>query len=189
MSLDNGSVIATFHTKTGKQATIRSIARDDAQIATDFINKISQEDSFVQFAGEHIPLEEEQRYIDSELELIGTEHAVKLLCIVDGKLAGIADVHRNLSARSRKLHIGTFGMIIAKEFRGQGIGEALMRMTIDEAVQKMPGLKTMYLECFANNVPALSLYKKLGFEEVGRVPEALLRQGEYVDAVLMVKQV
>lgn len=179
----------TFTTKSGLQATIRPLQRDDAQIACDFINTVSKEDTFIQFAGEQVTLDEEQRYIDSELELIGTENAVKLFCFVDGKLAGIADVHRNIKVRTRKMHVGVFGLIVGKEFRGQGIGEALMKATIEEAVKQLPGLRQIYLECFATNEAALGLYKKLGFIEVGRVPGGLHRLGEYIDEVMMVKQV
>jgi RimJ/RimL family protein N-acetyltransferase len=186
--MNEEKIIKTFTTKSGAQAIIRSMERTDASAACRFINTISQENTFVQFAGEHISLEDEQRYIDSELELIGTENAVKLVCLVDGTIAGIADVHRNVATRTRKLHVGTFGLIINKEFRGQGIGETLMRTTIEEAARSMPGLKMIYLECFAINEPALSLYKKVGFNEVGRVPGALYRQGQYIDEVIMVKQ-
>ncbi|MDQ5951255.1 MAG: hypothetical protein QG639_532 [Patescibacteria group bacterium] len=186
---DQSNQVKTFTTKSGAQATIRPLQRDDAQVACDFIKTVSQEDTFVQFAGEHVSLEEEQRYIDTELELMGTENAVKLFCFVDGKLAGIADVHRNVKVRTRKIHVGVFGLIVGKEFRGQGIGEVLMQTTIDEAVRTMPGLRQIYLECFATNEAALHLYKKLGFTEVGRVPGGLYRQGQYIDEVVMVKQV
>ena len=179
----------TFQTKSGKEAQVRWMTRDDAQIMVDFINTVSAEDTFIQFAGETMSLEDEQRYVDSELELFGTEDAVKLLCFVEGELAGIADVHRNVKTRTRKLHVGVFGLIVGKEFRGIGIGEGLMQATIDEAVRTMPGLKQIYLECFANNEAALALYKKLGFKEAGRVPEGLYRQGQYIDEVVMVKQV
>lgn len=177
-----------FITKSGQEAVIRPLRRDDAQAACSFINDVSRENTFVQFAGEQVSLEEEQRYIDAELELIGTENAVKLLCFVDDQLAGIADVHRNVKVRTRKLHVGVFGLIIGKEFRGQGIGEALMTATLAEAVQHLPGLRLVYLECFASNQAALGLYSKLGFKEVGRIPEGLYRQDQYVDEVVMVKK-
>jgi RimJ/RimL family protein N-acetyltransferase len=185
----NDQAVATFTTKSGKEAIIRSVERDDVEDAAEFINQISKEDTFVQFSGEHVSQEDEQRYIDSELELIGLDDAVKLFCFIDGEMAGVADVHRVTNARKRKLHIGRFGLIIGKQFRGQGIGEELMRVTIGKAVSSMPGLKMIYLECFADNEPAQNLYKKVGFVEVGRVPGALYRQGEYVDEVIMILNV
>ena len=49
-------------------------------------------------------------------------------------------------------------------------------------------LKFLELGCFANNPAALSLYQKVGFKEVGRIPEKFLWHGQYIDSIVMVKQ-
>lgn len=49
--------------------------------------------------------------------------------------------------------------------RGLGLGEALMRYAIDRVRES--GATFMTLEVRQSNVPALTLYKKLGFEVMG----------------------
>jgi ribosomal-protein-alanine N-acetyltransferase len=51
------------------------------------------------------------------------------------------------------------------DFRGQGIGEALMRHVIDKVRGK--GATFVTLEVRPSNAPAVTLYKKLGFEILG----------------------
>lgn len=51
---------------------------------------------------------------------------------------------------------------VAAAYRGQGVGEALLR----ELILHRPG--SWFLEVRASNSAALSLYRKLGFSEVGR---------------------
>ena len=52
------------------------------------------------------------------------------------------------------------------DFRRQGIAEALVNALV-ENLQKM-GSHSLTLEVRASNVPAISLYEKLGFSEIGR---------------------
>ena len=180
--------VTTFTTKTGQKATIRFATVDDAEALKQFINVFSKEYRFTRFSGEQVTLEEEQQYLLSEEHAIQRGDCVKLFCFVNEQLAGVSDVHRDTSLLTRKQHMGNFGIIVGKEFRGQGVGEQLMQSTIAEAVAHISGLRMIKLECFATNTAALSLYQKLGFREVGRVPQALLYKNEYVDDVIMVKE-
>ena len=52
------------------------------------------------------------------------------------------------------------------DFRRQGIGEALVN-TLVENLKKM-GSRCLTLEVRASNAPAIALYEKLGFAEIGR---------------------
>ena len=52
------------------------------------------------------------------------------------------------------------------DFRRQGIAEALVNALVED-LQKM-GSHSLTLEVRASNVPAISLYEKLGFSEIGR---------------------
>lgn len=76
-----------------------------------------------------------------------------------------------------------YNLAVAKEFRGRGIGEALLNHMIEKS--EAFGLSTITLEVRATNEAALSLYEKLGFVKVG------IRKGYYSkgreDAVLMDK--
>ncbi|MEM1578501.1 MAG: ribosomal protein S18-alanine N-acetyltransferase [Archaeoglobaceae archaeon] len=57
---------------------------------------------------------------------------------------------------------------VRKEFRGKGIGEALMRRAIEKL--KMRGKQKIALEVRVSNKVAQQLYKKLGFKIVENIP-------------------
>ena len=54
---------------------------------------------------------------------------------------------------------------VSPAFRQKGYGEALVETA--KVVAKEAGAECVFLEVRQSNVPALSLYKKLGFEELG----------------------
>jgi ribosomal protein S18 acetylase RimI-like enzyme len=54
------------------------------------------------------------------------------------------------------------GLYVKPEYRGRGIGENLIRITISEMENK--SLDKVYINVFENNIPALKLYKKMGFK-------------------------
>jgi RimJ/RimL family protein N-acetyltransferase len=50
------------------------------------------------------------------------------------------------------------------------------------------GITKVELEVFPHNAPAIALYRKLGFEEEGKLRKRYLIGGHHVDAVLMAIQ-
>lgn len=184
MSFTPGKIVAEFTTKSGKSAVIRYPMWEDVPRLMEHINAVSSEDTYITFSGEHISLAEEANYVASEFSAMELDNAVKLFCFVEGVFAGVCDIHRNLAKKKRGAHVGIAGLVIGKQFRGDGVGYKLFSSTLEEA-RKLSGLRMVQLDCFATNESALSLYKKLGFQEVGRIPNALLHKGEYVDEVVM----
>ena len=79
-------------------------------------------------------------------------------------------------------HVTNVGVL--PEYRGEGVGELLMRSLM--VLAKHQGAKKMTLEVRKSNYVAQNLYSKLGFEPVG------IRRGYYLDnkedAVIMWKQ-
>ncbi|MDQ1612774.1 MAG: [ribosomal protein S18]-alanine N-acetyltransferase [Pyrinomonadaceae bacterium] len=71
-----------------------------------------------------------------------------------------------LSARvsAQELHINNIG--VHEAARRRGIGDALMRVAVTTAVRQ--GAHAAILEVRAGNVAAQSLYRRYGFEVVGR---------------------
>ncbi len=79
---------------------------------------------------------------------------------------------------------GDLGMAVAKEWRGRGVGSALMAAAIDWAAAQ--GLHKLSLEVFPDNQRAIALYRKFGFVEEGRLVKQYRRQsGELWDAIQM----
>ncbi|MCH5333234.1 MAG: ribosomal protein S18-alanine N-acetyltransferase [Agathobacter sp.] len=54
---------------------------------------------------------------------------------------------------------------VAEAFRGGGIGGALMAAMQEQAVKL--GIEQIFLEVRCSNTPAIRLYEKAGFEEIG----------------------
>lgn len=59
------------------------------------------------------------------------------------------------------------GLMVRTRYRGLGLGEALSRRVIEQA--RVEGAPVLSLNVFADNAPAIALYRKLGFERV-RIP-------------------
>jgi ribosomal protein S18 acetylase RimI-like enzyme len=58
-------------------------------------------------------------------------------------------------------------MAIAPEFRGRGVGKAVMRVALEEATLRKD--RAMILEVIEHNSAAVSLYTKLGFRPIRRL--------------------
>jgi ribosomal protein S18 acetylase RimI-like enzyme len=83
--------------------------------------------------------------------------------------------------RVKRAHVASlWGMYVSPEFRGQGIGAAL----VDEAIahaRKLDSVRQILLSVTANNVAAGSLYRSRGFERIGLEQDALCVDGKYYD--------
>lgn len=59
------------------------------------------------------------------------------------------------------------GMALLEDYRGKGIGKALLEHLFNEAKQR--GIKRLSLSVDPGNVAAVKLYQRFGFEDVGMV--------------------
>jgi ribosomal protein S18 acetylase RimI-like enzyme len=99
-------------------------------------------------------------------------------------LAGIVGVRRASSPKEQhKAHI--WGMYVASEHQGQGIGRALLTRAIAEA-RALAGLEQLDLAVNSANAPALRLYHACGFTPYGVEPRALKVGDTYYDETLMI---
>jgi ribosomal protein S18 acetylase RimI-like enzyme len=80
-------------------------------------------------------------------------------------------------------HCGTLGMGVAAAYRGQGIGERLLRACLAKAPSK--GITRITLEVRADNAKAIALYQRLGFTHECRQRNAMRFDGVYYDALQM----
>ena len=79
---------------------------------------------------------------------------------------------------------GEIGMAVAREWRGRGVGSALLEAAIEWA--RNEGLHKLSLGVFAHNARAIALYRKFGFVEEGRRVKHYRRaSGELWDALEM----
>ena len=79
---------------------------------------------------------------------------------------------------------GEVNMVVAREWRGRGVGSALLVAAIDWARGR--GLHKLSLSVWPHNAAAIALYRKYGFVEEGRRVKQMRRQsGELWDVVDM----
>ena len=160
--------------------------KDDAEPMRVYINKLSKEQTFITYQGEVVTVDEERDYVVGAIKKIENGEMVKLLLIVDGLVAGIAE--SGLGVRTHS-HVGGLGLSLDSSVRGLGLGRLLLEATINEAKKGLKGIRMIELSVFENNDVAINLYKSCGFKEVARIPEKIFYKGSYVDEVVMILKV
>lgn len=173
----------TIVLKNGKECLLRNVTADDSE---EFINMFSvilgETDNLLTYP-------EEFKYtVEEEAEFLNNKHtsefAIEICAVTDGKIVGTGGFDPIDINKIKLKHRAEFGICILKEYWGLGIGKAITEACINCARQA--GYSQLSLEVVSNNENAVSLYKKLGFEEYGRNPKALkLKNGKYQEFVLM----
>jgi ribosomal protein S18 acetylase RimI-like enzyme len=88
-----------------------------------------------------------------------------------GRLVGVAGLRRE--PRRKRRHVATlWGMYVASETRGQGVGRALVDDLVGRARQ-VDDLEQIILSVMAHNQGAIALYRSVGFERYGHMPRAM----------------
>mgnify|MGYP004705775439 CR=1 FL=1 len=100
----------------------------------------------------------------------------------DGELAGIITVRNPQHPRLR--HTTNLGMFVDEKHTGKGVGSALIEFALRYSFHWLGAVK-VELEVFTDNQPAIGLYKKYGFREEGVRTKSALRNGQYVDVLMM----
>ncbi len=173
-----------FTARDGTIVVFREPKPSDARLLMDFINAFVAEPMSGLLINKRVRLREEKAWLKGWLADIKSGKGVMILVEADGRIKGNCTVSRLVWKSS---HMADAGIALSKDVRGRGIGEALMKETIELARKRMSGLEIIQLKAFAYNDRALELYKKLGFVVVGRVPRANKEGNQYYDDVLMVK--
>ena len=101
----------------------------------------------------------------------------------NGKVIGLGILmnHGNL----RKKHVGLITLMVNSDYQNKGIGSLLM----DKLINLSESLNIIRLELcvFRDNYKAINLYKKFGFKEEGIKVKSALKNGEYVDEIMMAR--
>ena len=179
--MEFGKVIKTCTSKKRNTVTFRYLREDDLDNMLSYINALIAEDTFIGMYGEPLTREEEKKHLDETIESMKKEEKIVIVVEIHGKYVGSGDLRRETVRR--KKHGGNIGISLLKEYREEGIGTLLLKALIDEA--STMGLRLLTLTCFENNDRALHVYEKLGFKQVGFVPEACLYKDKYYGEVVM----
>ena len=114
------------------------------------------------------------------------EKRAYIIALVDGKYAGSCAINPAYSYRAGS-HIGKIGIALLKDYVGKGYGKIMMQTMIELSVKM--GYRQLLLEVMSTNARAIRLYGQFGFEEYGRIKEAIINDdGSTDDVILMKKQ-
>lgn len=142
-----------------------------------------EENNVLLDAGEfNLTLEQEIAFIRKAHEETNSTLLVAEATTSQPRVVAVAGCHGRQTMINR--HVGLIGLSVAKAWRGQGIGRALMK-TLLEFARTNAELQRLELSVFDRNQPAIRLYESLGFTLEGRRPKALRRGGVYMDELEM----
>jgi RimJ/RimL family protein N-acetyltransferase len=167
--------------KNGRELIIRKASKEDAKEILDYLNIVGGEsDNLLNGAGGFdMTLEQEEEFIENAN---GSEASILLLGLIDNRLVCIGNI--SALTRERVAHIGEVGISVLKEYWGIGIGSCLMNEMISFA-KKSGILEILQLGVKVENAQAIALYKKFGFQEIGRFPRFFKIDGQYYDEFIM----
>jgi|SRR5215216_4518985 len=108
-----------------------------------------------------------------------------LVACVDDEVVGSLGL-RTFPTRWRRRHIGEIGMAVRDDWRGRGVGTALLEAVLDLADNWL-NLTRLELTVYSDNQAGIALYEKFGFEIEGTHRRFAFRNGGYVDAYSMAR--
>jgi len=160
---------------------VREATMDDVVSLHQFAVDLTKERLPVIFRRDRAPTLEEERSFAQEL--LDAPNSTLLVAEAMGAIVGVLDF---LGGRhEQREHTGELGVSVARSWRRQGIGSALIGEL--ERWAKSHGIKRIELHVFSNNNPAIALYEKLGFVLEGRRVGAVEVDGSYIDVLQMGK--
>ena len=155
-------VASPARTSSGLELTVTEAGPDDHDVLYEaFARVVAAGEGYPQAPGA-ITVEEFDEYWLDHKSLVAVAR-------LEGDLAGSDYLKPNFAGRAA--HIANAGYIVVPTRRGRGIGEALVRHSFDEA--RRLGFDALQFNLVFESNPARRLYERLGFEVVGRIPEAV----------------
>ena len=175
-------IYETFTAKDGRKVVLRSIKWEDLDNCIDFINSWVEEGAEI-LRDTMVTREEEADWLGARLARIEKGQLIDVVAEVDGEMVANSEVEKRSGFMS---HVGYVGIGIKSGYRGIGIGSKLIQTLINES--KKIGLEILVLDVFDVNQPTKALYEKMGFNEAGRIPKGIHKNGKYIDLIRMTRE-
>ena len=183
-----GEEIRRVVTKDGRTIVLRYPSWGDEEGMREFINTMSAEDTFITFSGEIVTEDDEKVYLTRMFEGMEEEDCILIIAVSDDKVVGSVSLERKTDSRRRARHIATFGISILSEYRGVGLGEEMAKTVFEEGAKYLSEIRMLILSVYSLNERAHKLYRKLGFQDYGKLPGGIWYRDEYIDELLMYRE-
>ena len=118
--------------------------------------------------------------------ILETDNAIYRVAEAGGEIIGILSCRglTRMMAPQLVRHVAELGLSVRRDWRGKGVGTALMEGAI--AWARATGFITrLQLEVYTTNTGAIRLYERLGFVHEGCRRHAIRRGGKYIDTYTM----
>ena len=149
----------TIILKNKKQCLIRNCQAADAKAVYDNFNLTHGQTEFLlSYPDENsFDVEQERQFL---IEKENSDNEIEICAFTDDKIVGTAGIEA-IGSKYKVRHRAEFGISVAKDFWGLGIGQAL----------RAAGYIQLELSVVAENERALSMYEKAGFVKYGINPK------------------
>lgn len=174
-----------FDLKDGRRALICSPREEDVQEILEFQRVTAEETDFLMRYPEECDKTTYEEEKERLAKLNASENEARLVCVVDGKIAGSCQITFYDKIKIR--HRANVAIALTSEFWNQGIGTRMFQEMIHIA-KKRGGILQMELGFFEGNDRARHLYEKMGFRIVSVQPDAIrLKDGTLLNEYIMMR--
>ena len=168
--------------------TIRDALPADAAVVLEYLKVLAEEPDIplnLEPGCVKVSVAEEEKLLAGILE---ADNAIYRLAEAEagGEIIGILSCRglTRMMAPQLVRHVAELGLSVRRDWRGRGVGTALMEDAI--AWARATGFITrLQLEVYTTNTGAIRLYERLGFVHEGRRRHAIHRRGKYIDTYIM----
>lgn len=151
---------------------LRPTQPEDLDAAADLYAAVADEGIYI---GAEAPVDKASRR-ERWLEDLARDDSFSVVAEAEGRIIGLAGIDGD--------GVADLGMLVAREWRGRGVGSRLLSACI--AWARARGAHKVALQVWPHNEAALRLYRAFGFEEEGYLRRHYRRRnGELWDAVIM----
>lgn len=155
--------------------TIRALAADDVEPLLDLLEAVVNEGLWL---GAEPPFDRDERRERLEAG-VDMENRAHLVAVAEG-----GEIVGHLGLDVAPFGVAHFGMCVAADRRGEGIGGRLVEEAV--AAARRLGAHKLSLQVWPHNSAARRLYRRYGFVEEGRLRRHYERRnGQLWDAVMM----
>jgi len=167
--------------KNGKTAVVRAANFDDIPALKKFINELVAEGALIVF-DRRLKNEGDFEVLRSDIEKSNRGESVFWIAELDGAVIARAKAQKMELRERDNVELSIY---VAKNFRRLGLGKKMLKMIIGKAKEDLQP-KNVFLSVYTKNAPAIKLYKTLGFEVAGKLPEWGRFGNEFFDEYFMV---
>jgi ribosomal protein S18 acetylase RimI-like enzyme len=114
---------------------------------------------------------------------LASDHSVHLLARAQSRPIGMVGGYLGSDEGDESVAV-VFGMYVAREYRGRGIGRLLLSSLIDH-LSAFPQISTIRLWVTETQDSARALYESMGFQMIGKTEEGIVVDDRQVDELIM----